>query len=159
LLPLQEQGDLPRVFSRVHPRYHTPAHAIVATGALALALALSGSFAKLAVVSAVARLVAYAGTAAATLQLRRLERAGLAAPAAFVVPVGALVPVLALLTSLLILAGATTGQLAAGLVALLAGGLFFLASTAGGDDNGRKRHTTEESKPRRTRRRRGEHGS
>jgi basic amino acid/polyamine antiporter, APA family len=127
LFALAEQGDLPKPLARVHPRFRTPSNAIVVTSIAALALALSGSFAVLATVSAVARLIAYAGTAAATLRLRQLERAGGVEPAAYTIPLGPTVPTLALLLSVLILIGATSDQLAAGVAALLVGGALFLA--------------------------------
>jgi APA family basic amino acid/polyamine antiporter len=127
LFALAEQGDLPPSLGRVHPRYRTPANAIVLTTIAALVLALSGSFAKLAAVSAVARLIAYAGTAAAALRLRQLEREGRAEPAEYTIPFGPVIPVLALLISILILIGATGDQLAAGVAALLVGGALFVA--------------------------------
>src|SRR2546428_8110367 len=70
LFALAENGELPRFFGAIHPRYRTPANAIMFTTLVALGLALSGSFAVLAVASAVARLVTYTGACAATLRLR-----------------------------------------------------------------------------------------
>ena len=126
LFALAEQGNLPRALGRVNARYRTPANAIAATSIIALVLALSGSFAKLAAVSAVARLVAYAGTAVATLRLRHLERSGHVAAATYTIPFGPVVPVLATLTSVIILVGATGEQLGLGAAALLAGAALFL---------------------------------
>jgi amino acid transporter len=128
LYAMAEHGDLPPVFARIHPRFRTPALAILFTSVLAWVLALSGSFAVLATTSAVARLVAYTGTAAATLALRR-ERAGVG-PATFRAPGGATVPVLAILVSLVILAGASKAQLLGGALALAAGAALFLVSPA-----------------------------
>ena len=126
LFALAEHGDLPRALGRVNARYRTPVNAIAATSIIALVLALSGSFARLAAVSAVARLVAYAGTAVATLRLRHLERSGHVAAATYTIPFGPVVPVLALLTSVIILVGATGEQLGSGAAALLAGAALFL---------------------------------
>lgn len=56
---LAENRQLPPWFAHVHPRYATPDRCIMVMGALALALALSGSFVKLAVASSVARLLGY----------------------------------------------------------------------------------------------------
>src|SRR5207245_4596541 len=64
LFALAEHGALPRFFGRIHPVYRTPFNAIWFTSAVALALALSGSFVVLATASAVARLVTYTGVAA-----------------------------------------------------------------------------------------------
>ena len=71
IFALAEHRQLPPWFGRIHPRYQTPANAVLFTSVIATALALSGSFAKLAVAAALAKLVMYAGCAAATLQLRR----------------------------------------------------------------------------------------
>lgn len=94
------------------------------TTAVALALALSGSFAKLAAVSAVARLVTYTGACAATLKLRHRADPSVKA-ATFVVPLGPVVPVLAIAVSLAILGGATRQQLVGGAAALAAGAVLF----------------------------------
>ncbi len=122
LFALAEQGDLPRMFGHVHARFRTPDVAIVFTSAVALALALSGSFAALAKVSALARLVVYAGTCASILVLRNRGRAP------FTVPFGALVPVAALVVSAGIAFGADAIQRRAGLIALAAGAALYLVA-------------------------------
>jgi amino acid transporter len=128
LFALAENGELPRWFAVIHPRYRTPSNAVIFTTLVALALALSGSFVLLAVASAVARLVAYTGACAATLRLRQPRFREIVKPAAFVIPLGPLVPVLAIAVSLLILAGAARAQLLGGAVGLAAGAALFLAN-------------------------------
>jgi APA family basic amino acid/polyamine antiporter len=128
LFALAENGELPRFFGTIHPRYRTPANAIVFTTLMALGLALSGSFTMLAVASAVARLVTYTGACAATLRLRHQRFLGVVEPATFVIPMGAVVPLLAIAVSLLILAGATRPQLLGGTAALAVGAALFLAN-------------------------------
>ena len=125
LYGLAEQGDLPSVFARLHPVFGTPIVAIVLTSFLTIALALSGTFASMATVSAVARLVVYVGTAAAVLALRRQGRA------AFTVPGGPVVPVVALLVCVSILAGATPVQRESGVIALAIGAVLFVLAKAG----------------------------
>jgi APA family basic amino acid/polyamine antiporter len=125
LFALAEHGELPSIFGRIHPRYRTPAHAIIFTSVVAVALALTGSFAKLAVVSALARLVAYIGVAGATLRLRSPRFAGVVKPATFVAPLGPIVPAIAILVSVAIAAGATREQLLGGSAALAAGAALF----------------------------------
>ncbi|MGI8930785.1 MAG: APC family permease [Sphingomicrobium sp.] len=66
---MAEQGLLPRWFAYVSPRYATPSASIATLGALGLALALSGSFIFLAVVSSLARLFAYLACVAAVPRL------------------------------------------------------------------------------------------
>jgi basic amino acid/polyamine antiporter, APA family len=128
LFALAENGELPPFFGTIHPRYHTPSNASIFTTLVALGLALSGSFAMLAVASAVARLVTYTGACAATLRLRHPRFRGVVKPATFVIPMGALVPLLAIAVSLLILAGATRQQLVGGAAALAVGAALFLAN-------------------------------
>ncbi|MGH9312911.1 MAG: APC family permease, partial [Vicinamibacterales bacterium] len=48
LFALAEQRDIPAVLARIHPVYRTPWTAILATSAVALTLAVTGSFATLA---------------------------------------------------------------------------------------------------------------
>jgi APA family basic amino acid/polyamine antiporter len=126
LFALAEHGQLPAFFGRIHPRYRTPANAIIFTSIVAVVLALTGSFVKLAVVSALSRLVMYAGVSAATLRLRSPRFAEVVKPATFVAPLGPVVPVVALLVSVAIAAGATREQLLGGGAALAAGAVLYV---------------------------------
>jgi APA family basic amino acid/polyamine antiporter len=126
LFALAEQGDVPRFFASVHPRFRTPAVAIVTTAAASLGLAVSGTFASMAAASAISRLVVYVATCAAALQLRRRAFGGTVRPATFVVPFGPVIPVTAIVIALAILAGASSTQLISGAVALAAGAVLFL---------------------------------
>jgi L-asparagine transporter-like permease len=99
--------------------------AVIITAAVSLALALSGRFAALAAVSAISRLVVYVFTCAATLRLRNPRFAATVRPAVFTVPFGPLIPALAIVIGLAILAGATPQQRRAGALALLAGAALY----------------------------------
>jgi basic amino acid/polyamine antiporter, APA family len=129
LFALAEHGELPALFGRIHPRFRTPANAVVFTSAVALGLALSGSWEKIAIVSALARLVTYTGACAATLQLRRREFADRVKPATFTAPLGPVVPILAIIVSMAVVAGASRLQLLGGTAALGAGALLFLLAS------------------------------
>lgn len=123
LYALSRDGYGPKFLSSVHPRYETPAAAIAVQGALALVLALSGSFVQLAMLSIIARLSTYIGTAAAVPFLRRkFPRTD----TTVVLPGGALIPVLALALSLGLLASATKWNLLAGLAGLAIGGVLYV---------------------------------
>jgi basic amino acid/polyamine antiporter, APA family len=128
LFALAENGELPRFFAKIHPLYRTPSNAIIFTTLVALGLALSGSFVILAVASAVARLITYTGACAATLWLRAPRFQGTVNPATFVIPFGPVVPLLAIVVSLLILAGATRAHLLGGAAGLAAGAALFFAN-------------------------------
>ena len=127
LFSLAEQRQLPAFFGRIHPRFQTPVNAILFTSAVALALALSGTLESISVVSALARLLMYAGTAAATLRLRAIPGA---APATFVAPWGRTVPIVALVVCVILAAGATRAQLIGGLLALAAGAALYAVTTS-----------------------------
>ena len=136
---LAEQGDLPRWFAYVHPIYRTPSNGILFSAVVALVLALTGSFVTLAAVSAIARLVMYLAVCMATLALRKRDReiaAQIGAhmtdptrdvpPPQFTVPFGPVIPILASVVALGILAGATQAQLIAGAAALAAGAVLYI---------------------------------
>ncbi len=128
LFALAEKGELPQPFGRIHPVFRTPANAVLVTTGVSLILALSGSFVVLAAASAVARLITYTGVCAATLMLRRprfVGEAGIVKSAAFVTPLGATVPVLAILFSVAIVAGASGTQILGGLAGLAIGATLF----------------------------------
>jgi len=131
IFALAENGDLPRWFAVVHPRYRTPSNAILFTAGVALTLALTGSFVSLAAVSAVARLVMYFAVCTATLVLRGRPVDKVMGPAQFTVPGGPIVPVVASLVALGILFGATNEQRLAGIAALAAGAVLFAIATVG----------------------------
>ena len=128
LFALAEQGDLPPFFGRVHPTYRTPVNAILVTAAVALALAVSGTFQALAAASAISRLVVYVATCASTLRLRRVRGVN---PPVFTVPFGPVIPVAAIVFALAILAGASRLQLMSGTGALAAGAVLYLIAVKG----------------------------
>ena len=128
LFALAEQGDLPRIFGHIHAKFRTPDFAILFTSAVALTLALSGSFVTLAKTSALARLVVYSFTCASVLALRRKSGA-----APFTVPFGPVVPILGLIASLGIAFGADALQKQTGLIALAAGAILYFVAPKGRD--------------------------
>ena len=118
---LGEKAQLPALFAHVHPRFRTPDLSILVFAGIALMLSFSGTFAQLATLSAVARIVFYMATCAAVPVLRRR----LQAPVAFQLPGGWLFPALALTVSLVILAGASWTDLQAGGLALVVGAALY----------------------------------
>jgi amino acid transporter len=64
-------GELPGVLAKVDPHFRTPAIAVVATTAVMLGLALSGTFVYLATLSTLSRLATYLVTCSALPVLRR----------------------------------------------------------------------------------------
>lgn len=118
LFALAKDGFGPKIFARVHPFYRTPAIAVIAQSVIALILALSGSFVGLAMLSVIARLITYAGTASAVLVLRKrfTDR-----KQAIRLPGGPLIPIAAFGLCLVFMASATLENLIAGGVALVVG--------------------------------------
>lgn len=122
LFALGRDGYGPAVFGRVHPRYRTPAAAIVAQSSIALVLALTGTFVELAMLSIMARLATYIGTAAAIPVLRRKREMR---PGSFRLPGGPTIPVAALALCVVFMASATAKNLVAGAIALSIGGVIY----------------------------------
>jgi APA family basic amino acid/polyamine antiporter len=114
---MADDGVLPRVIGQVHSVHQTPANAIIVYHALALLLALSGTFAYLAVFSAAGVLLMYLISCLAVLRLRQhgivLDRPP------FVVRGGAAVPLVAAAGIAVLLATLSASELLAliGLVA------------------------------------------
>jgi len=127
LFALATEGFGPRFLASVHPRFRTPAAAVLTQTTIALPLALSGSFVGLATLSVVARLVTYLATATAVPVLRRQH----AAAGSFRLPGGLAIPAIATVVSLALLANASWTNLAAAAAAALAGGVLYLLRRTG----------------------------
>src|SRR5688572_4724509 len=139
LFALAEQGDLPRWFGYVHPTYRTPINAIVVTSVVSFVLAVTGSFVTMAAASAISRLLVYVATCASQMRLRAVEQGVQSAPrvlegivvnpASFRLPGGPVIPVLAILISMMILVFASRIQLISGTWALVAGAVLYFVAT------------------------------
>lgn len=96
---LAERGDIPAIFSRIHPRFRTPDVSIVLYTAFLLAFTLAGSFRWNITLSAIVRLFAYGSIAIALLILRkRSPRAD-----AFRLPGGRVLAIVAILFCVVLL--------------------------------------------------------
>ena len=122
LYALAKDGYGFKALAKIHPRYRTPAVAILVQSGLALALALSGSFVGLAMLSIIARLATYVGTAAAVPILRKRFPDN---PNAVRLPGGYTIPVIALLICGIFLISTTFENLIAGALALILGAVIF----------------------------------
>lgn len=122
LYALAKDGYGFKALAKIHPIYRTPAIAILVQSGVALALALSGSFVGLAMLSIIARLATYAGTAAALPILRKKypDRQDTVR-----LPGGYAIPIIALMLCLVFLISTTVENLIAGAIALLVGGLIY----------------------------------
>jgi basic amino acid/polyamine antiporter, APA family len=74
LFAMAEQGQLPRILSTTHRRFHTPHVGILLTAAIMLGLSLSGTFIYAVTISVIIRLIVYASMCAALPILRRRSR-------------------------------------------------------------------------------------
>lgn len=118
LWALAADGFGPRALTYIHPRFRTPAVALLTQTAIALPLALSGTFTQLATLSVIARLATYFGTAAAVMKLRRKFPD---APNVVRIPGGPVIPIAALLLCVAFAASAEARNLVAGAIALVVG--------------------------------------
>jgi basic amino acid/polyamine antiporter, APA family len=98
---LAEQGDFPRLFAAVHPRFRTPHLSILIFAGLLWSLAVTGSFQWNATLSAIARIFYYVIVCAGVMVLRRRDPGA----ARFRVPGGPVTAVSGIVLSLLLLFG------------------------------------------------------
>lgn len=137
LFAFARDGFLPRALASVHPVHRAPQTAIVVQSAIALALAISGTFEKLAILANVSALALYFGCALAAWRLRRLGVTGGqgSGGAAFRVPLGGVVPWLACGVIVWLLTGLTRDEWIAFVACLvLATPLYLLTKKKKGED-------------------------
>ncbi|MBV8546731.1 MAG: amino acid permease [Acidobacteria bacterium] len=113
-----------RAVSYVHPTFRTPTVAILIHVVFAAVLACAGSFAKLAMLSAVARLTTYLFTCAAVPFLRKLNE-GFRTP-------GLVIPILGTVISLVLFFTMNRFNFLAAGIAIIVGALIYVASRPGG---------------------------
>ena len=123
LFALARDGFLPRALAAAHPQHRSPQAAIVVQSLIALALAVSGTFERLAILANVSALALYLGCALAAWRLGRTNREAIPAS-----PVAAVVPWLACAVIVWLLTG-LTGDEWIGFGACLAAGsaVYFVA--------------------------------
>jgi amino acid transporter len=103
-----EQGDVPAVLARVHPRFRTPHVAIIACAALVWLATVASSFLSAITLATSTRMVMYIAGCIALIALRR--RADVS-PAGFVAPLGRSIAVIASVLCLALLANASGREL------------------------------------------------
>ena len=90
-----EDNLLPRYLAKIHPRFATPANAIITFSAVALLVAVSGGFRQLAIIVSASLLLLYVGVVLATIKFRLkkdIDKTGtFKIPGGLVVPMAALV--------------------------------------------------------------------
>jgi basic amino acid/polyamine antiporter, APA family len=103
-----EQGDMPAVLARVHPRFRTPHVAIIGSALVVWLATVASSFLSAITLATSTRVVVYIAGCIALIVLRR--RADVQ-PAGFVAPFGRTIAVLASLLSLALLTNASAREL------------------------------------------------
>ena len=122
---LARDGSLPSWFSNVHDKYQTPHISLWVYGILCLALALSGSFIWLAVMSTLARLLTYIVCIAA---LPRLEKTTEPVEDQFKLPGGLMIPAIAMFLCLWLITYASTAAWLTTLVFMGLGTVLYVLS-------------------------------
>jgi amino acid transporter len=122
LFAMAKDGFGPSALAAVHPEWRTPYAAIATQASIAFVLALSGTFVQLALLSIIARLAMYMGTAAAVPVLRRkFPRT----KDTIALPGGLMIPVAALIVCLVFLGSVEAKNLVFGAVALAIGAAIY----------------------------------
>jgi basic amino acid/polyamine antiporter, APA family len=117
-------GFIPKWFAHVHQRFHTPDVAIVTYAVIGFSLSFSSTFQRLAVLSNMAVLLLYTLCCLAALELSRRDVRSDGAPFRF--PGASLIPVLAIVVIIWVLAHATKEEFQITGACLAAATLFFL---------------------------------
>ncbi|MGI8482389.1 MAG: APC family permease [Chthoniobacterales bacterium] len=128
LFAFGRDGILPRWFAHVHPRYHSPDVAIIAYAAIAFAFSVSSSFEALAVMANVAVLLLYILCCSAAWVLMRRDVRADGKPFDF--PGARLVPALAILVIIWILAHATAREFGVTAIVLAVSSALYLLAAA-----------------------------
>ena len=132
LFALAEQGDLPPVFGRVHPRFRTPVNAILVTSGVSLVLARHRAhFNRWRRPARSAGCSCIVATCASTLRLRSRRFDGVVNPPVFVAPLGPVIPIAAIVIAVAVLGGASAIQLRNGMLALLVGAVLYVVAARG----------------------------
>ncbi len=117
-------GFIPKWFAHVHPRFHTPDVAIVTYAAIAFVLSFSSTFQKLAILSNMAVLLLYILCCLAALELNRRDVRGDGVPFKF--RGQSIVPIVAIILIIWVLAHATREEFEITAACLAAATLLFL---------------------------------
>src|SRR6266702_5797285 len=115
---------IPKWFAHVHPRFHTPDVAIVTYAAIAFVLSFSSTFQKLAILSNMAVLLLYILCCLAALELNRRDVRGDGVPFKF--RGQSIVPIVAIILIIWVLAHATREEFEITTACLAAATLLFL---------------------------------
>ena len=115
-----ENGLLPKILSKVHPKYKSPYISIILFCGLLFIMAISGGFKTLAILASSAVLIIYLGVVLAMFKSRL--KPDLANPPMFKVPGGLLVPILSLIVLIWILSYVPFNE-------YIAIGIFFIVAT------------------------------
>ena len=124
LSAMSDDGLLPAVIGRRHPKFETPVAAIAITAAISGALALWADFDRLSDLGNVAVFAQYVPTCLAVPVLRRIQPGN---PRRFRLPFGPLIPIAATAGCLLFLNGMKSEDLRFALLTLLGGLALFAA--------------------------------
>jgi basic amino acid/polyamine antiporter, APA family len=124
IFALGKAGAFPKMFGWIHHQYLTPWVAVCAFSILSWSFAATGSFAHLAALSSMARLIVYGCTCAAVPVLRRRIRHS---HVFFVLPGGMIIPTMALILCMWLITGVSTTQALTGAAAFFIGTFVYAA--------------------------------
>ena len=127
IFALGRDGTLPAWFAKVHPRYRSPHIAIVTYTLIAFVLSVTGSFEQLALLSNVAVLLMYLLCFAGCWLLLQREKASGQRGGSLSFPGMKIVPILAIVAVIWILAHATMREYLVNALVLVVASLLYLA--------------------------------
>jgi len=121
-----KDGLLPKILSKVHPRFATPFIAIIVYEILSFVVSVSGGFKQLAIISSASMLIVYLGVVLSVFKFRLADKSK--TPIPFKIPGGLTVPAIALIVIIWFLSNLTQQEaLGIGLFAVGLSVIYFLA--------------------------------
>jgi len=120
---MAEQGQLPTLLAKVHPRYQTPVPAILLSAVIIMGLTLTSTYVYVLTISTIARLLVFAATCVSLPILRRSEAAR---PALFRLRGGVVIPAAALSFIVWLLASTSLSESRDVGIAALAGAVLYV---------------------------------
>lgn len=130
---ISDEGLLPKVIAKQNSK-GAPYVAIITSAVITIALLFSGSFEQLAELSVVFRFIQYIPTALAVIWLRKKDMPNIPS---FKVPFGPVIPIIAVIVSIWMVAAADLTNLIAGAIGIVVATVMYFII------NGKKKDTTE----------------
>ena len=119
---LSEENQFPRLFSKLHSKYHTPIYSLIIFSGIALIASLTGSFIYAVTISVISKVLIFIMVCAAMIKLRRKDTAD---TSYYKLPYGNVIAVIGIIASLWLLSSSKLSTLKDVLITIVVGFVLF----------------------------------